>query len=169
MRDVVGTLARSVPIGDLIAMIEAKPPVGDDLLFHTYHQLLVSGSAEGVAVGFFAAAGRIGAHRPHLIEALLREPIGALTCIGFESAADVCAYVREVFKPCRLDRIIRNGYSNARRDAGPEGRRWLCEELTGHMALIRQILDEELEQNRADCAAMGETEVGQHPVIGGSS
>jgi hypothetical protein len=133
-------LQERTSLRQLLERLEATPPAGDEQVCSVYDRLLVSLNADGAALGFFAGAAQVCRLRPHLAERVLREPVNCLVCLGMETPEEVFGYVRA--------NLRENSWF--RQEAGPEGVRWLSEELPRSGNLLQRLLVEETERNSRD-------------------
>jgi hypothetical protein len=101
----------------------------DGAVCDAFDRLLVSQNAEFAAAGYLAVAGFVCARRPGLAERILRAPVECCFQLGAERAEAVARFAESV---------ARDADYGPR--AGPDGARWLCEELPRLTALIAELL-----------------------------
>ena len=102
-------------------------------------RLIVSLSAPGAALGFFAGAARICLLRPHLAKRVLRMPIDALVCLGIETPEQVADFLRM------------NTYGAwFEKEAGLDGIKWLVDEVPKMTDLLTLLLVEQIAVNSPD-------------------
>jgi hypothetical protein len=112
-----------------------KGGAADAEVCDAFDRLLVSLNAAGSASKYFAAAGYICAQRPHLAEQLLNRPIHGCLVIGATSAEDVIRSAVAVSHDPWYAIL-----------AGPDGVRWLREELPELFTLLRKLVEHHLEE-----------------------
>lgn len=120
----------------LIELLRTTPPATDEQVCYVYDRLIVSLSAPGAALGFFAGAARICLLRPHLAERVLREPINALVCLGIETPEQVADFLR-----MNTDGVW------FEKEAGPDGIKWLVDEVPKMTRLLTRLIAEEVARN----------------------
>ena len=123
-------------IEQLAEILQAIQAATDEQLCYVYDRLIVSLSAPGAALGFFAGAARICLLRPHLAERVLREPINALVCLGIETPEQVASFLR-----LNTDGIW------FEQEAGLDGIKWLVDEVPKMTSLLARLLAEEIARN----------------------
>ncbi len=123
----------------LVELLRETPPATDEQVCYVYDRLIVSLSAPGAALGFFAGAARICLLRPHLAERVLREPINALVCLDIETPEQVADFLRMNTDGVWLEK-----------EAGLDGIKWLVDEVPKMTSLLARLLAEKVSRNSPD-------------------